>query len=159
VLSNTSLRGLQDFRCRRSQDDDKVVVTCPAFPGPAETSDNGSDGQTRSHEEDLIFRRTNGQDPARGGRGPGGRGREEARGQRRHDLCLALVIRQARGGGREASATDRERERAVEEIIGEARPRGVEVMKGVAAKTSRRASTMPGGSRAKTRRVDRTSIR
>src|SRR6185437_13510165 len=92
-------------------------VTCLAICVPAETSENGPRG-ARNHEEVPIQRRANGQDPAGGGRGPGGRGRQEAWDQRCHDLRLAQALRQARGGGREASAPGGKRERTAEEAVG-----------------------------------------
>src|SRR5665213_659929 len=47
----------------------------------------------RNHEENPIYGRADGQDPGRGGQGAGGRGRQEARGQRGHDIRLAEAIR------------------------------------------------------------------
>src|SRR5690606_23464069 len=50
-------------------------------------------------------------------------GREEARDQRRHDLCLAQAVRAARASRREASATARTGEREAQEAAGRARSR------------------------------------
>src|SRR5580692_1002122 len=58
----------------------------------------------RNHEEDPIYGRANGQDPAGGGPVAGGRGGQEARDQRRHDLRLAEAIWATGGGGRKAAA-------------------------------------------------------
>jgi alpha-beta hydrolase superfamily lysophospholipase len=56
-------------------------MTCVAFFGPAEACDNGVLGETRTHEEGAIYRRADGDDPARGRPTADRRRGEEARRQ------------------------------------------------------------------------------
>src|SRR6185437_13825330 len=78
-------------------------LTCGSIFGPVDTLGQWPFGYRGSHEEDEIFRRADGQDPARGGQGVRLRGGQEAWGQRGHDLRLAQALWAARGGGCEAA--------------------------------------------------------
>lgn len=66
-----------------------VCLTCWPIFVPADSLGRWLHGKARSHEEDAVFGRSDGEDPARSRRGAGGRSGEEARDQRRDDLRLA----------------------------------------------------------------------
>src|ERR1039458_7648901 len=80
------------------------VLTCWSIFGPVDTLGQWPFGYRGSHEEDKVFRRADGQDPARGGQHAGSGGGQEAWGQRCHDLRLAQALRAARASRCEAAA-------------------------------------------------------
>ena len=77
------------------------LLTCLPIVGPIDSREDSPCGGARSQEEDPIQRKADGEDPVRGGPGPGGQGGQAALALGSDGLRLARAFRRVRSDQRQ----------------------------------------------------------